>query len=96
MATAKKTDPFADKPQTTGTVEDTPKGPYVTFSLKPTGSYDASMVQARGTLEEVGSLLKVDVNEEANPLWTLILRWNDLARAVQHDEAKKQAAAGKA
>ncbi len=84
-------DPFA-----TGSVEQGPEGPIVSFSLKPTGAYDASMIQARGTLEEIGGLLKVDVASEGNPLWTLILRWNDLARAVQADESKKQASAGKA
>lgn len=86
------TDPFA----TGGEIVNTPEGPFVTFSLKPTGSYDASMIQVRGTLPEVGGLLKVDVDQEPSPLWTLILRWNDLARAVQADEAKKQASAGKA
>jgi hypothetical protein len=85
-------DPFA----TSGEIQDTPAGPFVTFSLKPSGSYDASLVQVRGTLEEVGNLIKVDVSQEPNPLWTLILRWNDLARAVQKDEAAKQAASGKA
>ncbi len=85
-------DPFA----TGGEIVNTPEGPFVTFSLKPTGSYDASMIQVRGTLPEVGGLLKVNVAQEPSPLWTLILRWNDLARAVQADEAKKQASAGKA
>jgi len=85
-------DPFA----TEGQIQDTPQGPFVTFSLKPSGSYDASMVQVRGTIPELGSLLKVDTAQEQTPLWTLILRWNDLARAVQADEAKKQASAGKA
>lgn len=87
-------DPFGAK--TTGAVFDTPAGPRVSFSLKPSGSYDASMIQVSGSLEEVGSLLKVEPSQESNPLWTLILRWNDLARAVQKDEAKKAATAGKA
>jgi len=85
-------DPFA----TGGEIQNAPEGPFVTFSLKPTGSYDASMVQVRGTIPELGGLLKVDTAQEQNPLWTLILRWNDLARAVQADESKKQASAGKA
>lgn len=85
------TDPFA----TGGEIQNTPEGPFLTFSLKPTGGYDASMIQVRGTIPEVGALLKVDVAAEQSPLWTLILRWNDLARAVQADEAKKVASAGK-
>lgn len=75
------------------------EGPFFTFSLKPSGSYDASMTQVRGTIDEVAKFLKV----ERDPKWTdfdlywqVQLRWNDLARAVQADEAKKAAAQGKA
>lgn len=85
-------DPFATTPERQ-------EGPFFTLSLKPSGSYDASMVQARGTVDELAQLLKIEVapgTATADILWKVMLRWNDLARAVQADEAKKQASAGKA
>ena len=85
-------DPFA-----TGPIEK--EGPFFTLSLKPDGSYSASMTQVRGTVDELAALLKVERKPEwsdFDTFWQVQLRWNDLARAVQADEAKKQAAAGKA
>lgn len=70
----------------------------ISLSLKPTGAYDASLINVKGTPEQLADLLKVETGEafDKNPLWFLSLRWNDLARAVQADEAKKAAASGKA
>lgn len=71
----------------------------VSLSLKPSGSYDASLINVKGTPEELAELLKVEVSPEMSKfdiLWKVSLRWNDLARAVQADEAKKAAAQGKA
>ena len=75
------------------------EGPFFTLSLKPSGSYDASMTQVRGTVDELASFLKVKREPEWSDFdtyWQVQLRWNDLARAVQADEAKKAAQAGKA
>lgn len=82
-------DPFAP-------VETQAEGPYITFNIKSSGGYDNMMTQVRGTIPELGRIFKVDVEAADNPLWSLILRANDLARAVQADEAKKAAAQGKA
>ena len=71
----------------------------VSLSLKPSGSYDASLINVKGTPEELADLLKVEVTPEMTKfeiLWKVSLRWNDLARAVQKDEAKKASAQGKA
>ena len=71
----------------------------VSLSLQPSGSYDASLINVKGTPRDLAALLKVDVAPDATDfdvLWKVSLRWNDLARAVQADEAKKQASAGKA
>jgi hypothetical protein len=86
-------DPFATTP------EQGDRPLEVRLSLKPSGSYDASMISVQGTPEKLAELLKVEVSPEDtrfNILWKVSLRWNDLARAVQADEAKKQASAGKA
>lgn len=82
-------DPFAP-------VEVRQEGPFLTFSIKSGGGYADTMLQIRGTVPEIGTVLKVDTASAENPVWTLALRANDLARALQADEAKKQAAAGKA
>jgi hypothetical protein len=82
-------DPFAP-------VQVRQEGPFITFSIKSGGGYADTMLQIRGTIPEVGSVLKVDTDTVDNPVWTLALRANDLARALQADEAKKQASAGKA
>lgn len=76
-------DPFAP-------VEVRPEGPFITFSVKSGGGYADTMMSIRGTLAELGSVLKVDVTAVDNPVWSLALRANDLARALQADEAKKQ------
>jgi hypothetical protein len=71
----------------------------IRLSLKPSGSYDASLITVQGTAEKLAALLKVEVDPEEsafNILWKVALRWNDLARGVQADEAKKVAASGKA
>lgn len=84
-------DPFATAPAR--------KPLEVSFSLKPSGSYDASLINVKGTPEEVAQLLKVEIGPNDDTfaiLWKATLRWNDLARAVQADEAKKAGAAGKA
>ena len=83
---------------------DDPFGPVskpleVSLSLKPSGSYDASLINVKGTPEELAELLKVEVSPDMTRfeiLWKVTLRWNDLARGVQADEAKKASAAGKA
>lgn len=82
-----------------GTAPEQAEGPFFTFSLKPSGSYDASMTQVRGTIDEIARLLKVERKPGATDFdlyWQVQLRWNDLARAVQADESKKAASAGKA
>lgn len=87
---------MASDPFSTGTEAE---GPFFTLSLKPSGSYDASMTQVRGTVDELARFLKVERKPEwtdFDTYWQVQLRWNDLARAVQADEAKKQASAGKA
>ena len=86
-----KPDPFGEAP-----VQARQEGPFITFNVKSGGGYADTMLQIRGTIEELGSVLKVDTETADNPLWTLALRANDLARALQADEAKKQASAGKA
>lgn len=76
-------DPFAP-------VEVKPEGPFITFNIKSGAGYADTMMQIRGTVEELGKVFKVDTEAEANPTWALALRANDLARAWQADEAKKQ------
>lgn len=77
-------DPFAP-------VEVKQEGPYITIGIKSGGAFTDNLTQIRGTLAEVAGLLKVDLAEVADsPLWYLMLRGNDLARAIQADEAKKQ------
>lgn len=71
----------------------------ISLSLKPSGSYDASLINVKGSPRDLAALLKIEVGPDASDfdvLWKVSLRWNDLARAVQSDEAKKQASAGKA
>lgn len=76
-------DPFAP-------VEVKPEGPFITFSIKSGAGYADTMMQIRGTVQELGSVLKVDTEAADNAVWSLALRANDLARALQADEAKKQ------
>lgn len=76
-------DPFAP-------VEVKPEGPFITFSIKSGAGYADTMMQIRGTIPELGSVLKVDTDAEETPVWALALRANDLARALQKDEAAKQ------
>lgn len=63
----------------------------ISLSLKPSGGYEASLINVKGSPDQLAELLKIDKDEkfDANPLWFISLRWNDLARAVQKDEAKK-------
>lgn len=76
-------DPFAP-------VEVKPEGPFITFNIKSGGGYADTMMQIRGTIPELGSVLKVDTEAADNAVWSLALRANDLARALQADEARKQ------
>lgn len=76
-------DPFAP-------VEVKPEGPFITFSIKSGGGYADTMMQIRGTIAELGTVLKVDTEAADNAVWSLALRANDLARALQADEANKQ------
>jgi len=76
-------DPFAP-------VQVKPEGPFITFSIKSGGGYADTMMQLRGTIPELAEILKVNLDEVQNSVWSLALRANDLARALQADEANKQ------
>lgn len=76
-------DPFAP-------VEVKPDGPFITFTVKAGGGYADTWMQLRGTIPELGKVLKVDTETADNAVWSLALRANDLARALQADEANKQ------
>lgn len=76
-------DPFAP-------VEAKQEGPFITLGIKSGGAFTDNLTQVRGTIPELGRLLKVDTEAAENPLWSIMLRANDLARAVQADEARKQ------
>lgn len=76
-------DPFAP-------VEVKQEGPFITVGIKSGGAFTDNLTQIRGTIPEVGKVLKVDTEAADNPVWSIMLRANDLARAIQADEAKKQ------
>lgn len=66
------------------------EGPFITVGIKSGGAFTDNLTQIRGTISEVGKVLKVDTEAVDNPVWSIMLRANDLARAIQADEAKKQ------
>ena len=85
-------DPFSTTP------EQATREPEFSLSAKPDGGYAAPLINAKMTLTQWAALLKVDTEGKTDfeVFWAVSLRWNDFSRALQADEAKKAAAAGKA